>query len=98
MRFDPLNRSCIDLLVTSVAFCQTSHCQRAAAAATAATTMGTTIYLATRVNCRFLLSSVLADLEKHFFVFGIFALQIATEIAAVGNVAEKLIKKRKNRY
>lgn len=32
--------------------------------------------------------------EKHFFVFGIFALQIATEIAAVGNVAEKLIKKR----
>lgn len=31
--------------------------------------------------------------EKHFFVFGIFALQIATEIAAVGNVAEKLIKK-----
>jgi len=31
--------------------------------------------------------------EKHFFVFGSFALQIATEIAAVGNVAEKLIKK-----
>jgi len=32
--------------------------------------------------------------EKHFFVFGSFALQIATEIAAVGNVAEKLIKKQ----
>jgi len=43
--------------LTSVALCP-SHCQ----------TMGTTIYLATRVNCRFLLSSVLAD-RKTFLCF-----------------------------
>lgn len=61
---------------------------------TAAATTVTTIYLATRVNCRFLLSSAAAVAaawqSKHFFVsFGIFALQIATKIAAAAAAPEK---------
>lgn len=61
---------------------------------TAAATTVTTIYLATRVNCRFLLSSAAAAAaawqSKHFFVsFGIFALQIATKIAAAAAAPEK---------